>query len=123
MKYTKAILLTVCICSFLSFQTTDSLVGKWELYKLEGSDGVEKEMNGRWMEFLEDGSLKGGNSPETTDRTGKWTYDEATKALWFGSEKNIAGEGTYTINWIDENTINFTVGEGRKVHLKRKTEK
>ncbi len=122
MNYLKVIILTVCISSFLACQTTDSMVGKWELYKLESPDGIDEDMEGRWMEFLEDGTLKGGNSPETTNRTGKWTYDEATKVLWFGSEKNIAGEGTYTVNWIDENNISFTVEKNKKVFLKRKIE-
>jgi len=120
MNYLKVIILTLSISSFLACQTTNPIIGKWEISKLETPDGVDADMEGRWMEFLEDGSLKGGNSPETTNRTGKWTYDIATKVLWFGSEENVAGEGTYTVNWIDENNISFTVQEGRKVFLKRK---
>lgn len=120
MNYLKVIILTLSISSFLACQTKDSMIGKWEISKLETPDGIDADMEGRWMEFLEDGSLKGGNSPEKVDRTGKWTYDKETKSLWFGSEKKIAGEGTYTVNWIDENNISFTVENDKKVFLKRK---
>lgn len=123
MKYIKVVILSVFICSFLSFQTTDSLVGTWELYKMQDADGSEKETSGRWMAFLADGVLEGGNSPGKTDRTGKWTYDEATKQLSIESERKLSGEGTFPIEWIDAKTITLDVGSGRKVFLKKKTEK
>lgn len=120
MKHIKIIILVVTIFSFLSCeQKTNSIVGKWEVYKVENSGEIDDEVTGRWMEFSADGLLEGGNSSNTTNRTGKWTYDKETKSLWFGSEKEIQGEGTYIINWTDENTIDFTVGEKQKVYLKR----
>lgn len=122
MKHIKTLVLAVFVCSFLSFQTTESIVGIWELFKLQDTDGSVKETSGRWMEFQKDGALKGGNSLETTNRTGTWTYDEATKELSFGSKKKLSGEGTYTVNWIDAKTISLTVEKERKIFL-RKMEK
>ena len=71
------------------------------------------------MEFYKDGVLKGGNSLETTDRTGTWTYNEDTKELSFGSEKNLPGEGTYVITWMDAKTISFNAERDMKIFLKR----
>lgn len=119
MKHIKTIILVVTIFSFLSFQTTDSIEGKWELVKMEDGDGTVKEGNGRWMHFMKDGVLEGGNSPGKTNRTGTWTYDSKTKELSFGSEKRHPGEGTYIVHWIDEKNISLPLGEGRKVYLKR----
>ena len=120
MKHIKTIILVVAIFSFLSFQQTkDSLFGKWELFKIETTDGEVKEISGRWMEFYKDGVLKGGNSLETTDRTGTWTYNEDTKELSFGSEKNLPGEGTYVITWMDAKTISFNAERDMKIFLKR----
>lgn len=120
MKHIKTLLLVVTIFSFLSCeQPTNSIVGKWEIYKVENLGEIDTEINGRWMEFSADGLLKGGNSSKTTNRTGKWTYDAETKSLWFGSDNDTAGDGRYTINWTDENTIDLTVDETRKVYMKR----
>ncbi|WP_157547115.1 hypothetical protein [Kordia zhangzhouensis] len=119
MKQFKAILFAVVIFSFLSFQEINSLEGKWELFKMETPEGEVNETNGRWMHFMKDGVLKGGNTLDTTNRTGNWSYDSKTKSLTFGSEKQLSGEGTYTVNWIDAKTISLTLERGRKVYLKR----
>ena len=119
MKHSKALFLLVLIFSFLSFQTNNSVVGKWELFKMEMADGQTSESSGRWMHFQADGKLEGGNSLETTNRTGNWEYDKETKQLTIGSEKKLPGEGTFSINWIDDNTFNLMVGNGRKVYLRR----
>lgn len=88
MKHSKAIFLIAVIFSFLSFQTNDSVVGKWELFKMETADGQISESSGRWMHFKADGILEGGNTLETTNRTGNWEYDKETKQLTISSEKN-----------------------------------
>ena len=119
MKHIKTILLVVTIFSFLSFQKTDSLLGKWEMFKIESSEGEVKEMSGRWMEFMKDGILKGGNSLETSDRTGNWEYNTKTKELTVSSEEKRPGEGTFKVTWIDAKTIYITIDRGRKVYLKR----
>ncbi|EDP95213.1 hypothetical protein U8527_13425 [Kordia algicida OT-1] len=119
MKHIKAILLVVTIFSFLSFQTTDSVEGKWELFKLEDGSGEVREMSGRWMEFIKGGTLKGGNSLETTNRTGNWSYNTETKELTIGSEQNLSGEGTFKVSWIDAKTFSLEVQKGRKVYLRR----
>ncbi|WP_298423081.1 glycoside hydrolase family 43 C-terminal domain-containing protein [uncultured Kordia sp.] len=119
MKHIKALLVIVTIFSFLSFQSNESVVGKWELFKMENSDGEVRETSGRWMDFQADGVLKGGNTFDTTNRTGNWEYNKETKELSISSEKKRPGEGTFKINWIDNKTISLTVGPGRKVYLKR----
>ena len=122
MKSYKVIILAVAIFSFLSFQEVNSIEGKWEIFKMETSEGETKEMSGRWMKFYEDGLLKGGNSLDKTDRVGFWTYDAKTKELTFASEKKLSGEGTYTVHWIDAKTISITLERGRKIYMKRITE-
>ncbi len=119
MKHVKALLLVITIFSFLSFQQTDSVVGKWEMYKMENAEGEVRESSGRWMEFIEGGELKGGNTMETTDRTGNWEYNTETKEITISSEEKRPGEGTFKVSWIDGKTISINVGSGRKVYLKR----
>ena len=119
MKHIKAVILVVTIFSFLSFQTTDSIEGKWELFKMVSGEGEVKETSGRWMQFQKDGVLKGGNSFESTDRTGTWKYNTETNELSFGSVAKHSGEGTYKVTWIDAKTISLALERGRKVYLKR----
>lgn len=119
MKHIKAVILIVTIFSFLSFQTNESIAGKWELFKMEDSNGEVRETSGRWMDFQADGVLKGGNSLDTTNRTGKWEYNKETKEVSISSEEKRPGEGTFVVNWINDKTISLEVGRGRKVYLKR----
>ncbi len=119
MKHIKAAFILVTLFSFLSFQTNESIVGKWELFKLEDADGEVRESSGRWMDFQADGILKGGNSFDTTNRTGNWEDNKETKELTISSEEKRPGEGTFVVSWIDDKTINISVGRGRKVYLKR----
>ncbi|AXG70851.1 hypothetical protein KORDIASMS9_03098 [Kordia sp. SMS9] len=119
MKHVKTLLLVITIFSFLSFQQADSVVGKWEMYKMENAEGEVRASNGRWMEFLEGGELKGGNTMETTDRTGNWEYNTETKELTIGSEEKRPGEGTFKVSWVNEKTMYIDIGQGRKVYLKR----
>ena len=119
MKYMKTILFAVTVFTFLSFQQTDAIVGKWEMYKMESPDGEVREASGRWMEFLEGGELKGGNSLETVDRTGNWEYNERTSELTVTSEEQRDGEGTFKVTWIDDKTIYIVVTRGRKIYMRR----
>jgi hypothetical protein len=119
MKNFKIILLTIVLFSLLSFQESYSLVGKWELFKLEASDGKSRVTSGHWMHFMKNGILKGGDTLESTDREGTWSYDAETKKLTFGSEEKLSGEGTYTIHWVDAKTIYIVVERGRKMHMKK----
>ncbi|MGH1386639.1 hypothetical protein [Kordia sp.] len=119
MKHIKAVLLVVTIFSFLSFQQTDSVLGKWEMFKMESGEGEVREMNGNWMEFIEDGVLKGGNSLNTTDRTGNWEYNTETKELTISSEEKRPGEGTFKVTWVDANTMYINIDRGRKVYMRR----
>ncbi|MEM6685032.1 MAG: hypothetical protein AAF617_04470 [Bacteroidota bacterium] len=86
---------------------------------MESPDGEVRETSGRWMEFNKGGELKGGNTLETTDRTGNWEYNTKTKELTVGSEEKRPGEGTFKVTWIDEQTIYITVDRGRKIYMKR----
>ena len=120
MKYIKTVLLAVTIFSFLSFQKTDSLVGKWEMFKMESPEGEVREMDGgKWMEFMKDGVLKGGNSLETTDREGNWEYNAKTDEVTISSPKKRPGEGTFKVSWVDVKTIYVTIDKGRKIYMKR----
>ncbi|MFK7748754.1 MAG: hypothetical protein AB8B65_10205 [Kordia sp.] len=119
MKHIKAVLLVVTIFSFLSFQTSDSVVGKWEMYKMESGDGEAREMSGRWMEFMEDGALKGGNTFATTDRTGNWEYNAKTKELTISSEEKRPGEGTFKVTWVDAKTLYINIDDVTKVYMRR----
>ncbi|MEM6721978.1 MAG: hypothetical protein AAF611_21805 [Bacteroidota bacterium] len=119
MKHVKALLLVVTIFSFLSFTQTDSIIGKWELYKMETLEGDIRESSGRWMEFFEEGVLKGGNSLDTTDREGNWEYNTKTNELTVSSERKMPGEGTFKVTWIDSDHIYIVVNRGRKVYMRR----
>jgi len=119
MKPVKTILLAIIIFGFLSFQQTESIIGKWELYKMESAEGEVRESSGRWMEFYKDGILKGGNSFETTDREGNWEYNAKTMELTVSSEEKRLGEGTFKVTWIDADSMYITVDRGRKVYLRR----
>ncbi|WP_420573009.1 lipocalin-like domain-containing protein [Kordia sp.] len=123
MKHIKAIVLVVTIFSFLSFQKADSVEGKWELIKMETADGEVRESTGRWMGFLADGELQGGNTPGTINRTGTWSYNEETQELTIGSDKNLSGEGTFKVDWIDKDNMKLLIQQGRKVYLTRIKEK
>jgi len=119
MKPVKAILLVVTIFSFLSFKQTDSIVGKWEMFKVESAEGEVREMSGNWMEFLEGGILKGGNSLDVSTRSGNWEYNSKTSELTISSEENRPGEGTFKVTWINAKTIYITVDRGNKVHMRK----
>lgn len=119
MKNVKIALVLSVIFSFLSFQTNESIVGKWELFKMQSSEGEVLDTSGRWMEFQADGVVKGGNTLDTTNRTGNWEYNKETKELSITSPEKRPGEGTFTINWIDDKTFSLSIGQGRKVYMKR----
>jgi hypothetical protein len=118
MKHFKIVLFATVIFSFLSFQQSESITGKWELFKMEAGEEV-RETSGYWMHFMKDGVLKGGDTLDKTERTGNWTYDTETQELTFSSEKKLSGEGTYKINWIDADTMYMVIDRGRKMYFKR----
>ncbi|WP_298517845.1 hypothetical protein [uncultured Kordia sp.] len=119
MKPIKTVFLVVIIFSFLSFQKTDSLLGKWEMFKMESAEGEIFEAGGNWMEFMKDGVLKGGKSLATTDRQGNWEYNTKTKEVTISSPEKRPGEGTFKVTWIDAKTIYITIDRGRKVYMRR----
>ncbi|WP_046756056.1 hypothetical protein [Kordia jejudonensis] len=119
MKNIKIVFVLAAIFSFLSFQTNESLVGKWELFKMQSGEGEVRDTSGRWMDFQKDGVLIGGNTLDTTNRTGNWEYNTETKEVSISSEEKRPGEGTFVVNWIDGKTISLDIGSGRKVYLKR----
>ncbi|PTX59848.1 hypothetical protein C8N46_108161 [Kordia periserrulae] len=119
MKHLKTLLFAVLIFSFLSFQKTADIIGKWEMFKMESAEGDVRESSGNWMEFVKGGLLKGGNSLETTDRTGEWQFNEATSEVTISSEEKRSGEGTFKVTWMDDTTIYITVDRGNKVYLRR----
>ena len=119
MKHIKAVILVVTIFSFLSFQEVGSIMGKWEMFKMESGQGEVREMSGNWMQFLEDGVLKGGRSLEVSDKTGNWEYNTKTKELTISSKEKRPGEGTFKVTWIDAKTIYINIDTERKVYMRK----
>ena len=119
MKHLKTFLVALCIFSFLSLQQSNSIAGKWEVYKIETENSDVEQSNGKWLHFMNDGILKGGNASNVVDRIGNWSFNAQTNEVTISSKKKISDEGTFKITWVSTKSIYINAEDGKKIHLRR----
>lgn len=118
----KALLLVLSLFICLSFSSRiDKLLGKWYIEKIV-FEGREDKERAKFLEFLKDGTLKGGVKGEEASRTGEWNYNEKNRILTLMSNPKRHDDGEYEVLKLTDDILILGVLKDNKtvkVHLKK----
>ena len=118
----KALFLVLSVSICLSFTSgIDKLLGKWYVEKVVFEGKTDKEGT-KFLEFLEDGMLKGGRKGEAASKLGKWRYNKKDRILTLISESKKRDDGDYKVLKLTSNVLIMKAVEddkAMKVYLKK----
>ncbi|RNC87769.1 MAG: hypothetical protein ED556_00855 [Winogradskyella sp.] len=116
------IFLVFAVSSFIFYVSTDKLIGKWNVEKIVTEDETITE-GIKFIELLEDGSMRGGQIGKEATKFGEWAYDEARKILTFDSKKEggRGGDGDYLVLELTDDSLVIEKDEV-KVYLTKEKE-
>ena len=102
MKSIKFFLFIFLSIIFISCVKNEKIEGKWFVEKFKKPNGEIKKSSKKWVEFLENGTLKGGKIGESEIKKGTWKFDSINKTLNIESEKKYDDSGVYKLEEINE---------------------
>ena len=103
---------------FISCVKNERIEGKWFVQKFEKPNGEIKKSSEKWIEFLENGTLKGGKIGESEIKKGIWKFDLINKTLNIESEKEYADSGIYKLEKINEKSM-ILVNDSLKIFFRK----
>ena len=105
MKSIKIYLFIFLTIIFISCVKNERIEGKWFVEKFEKPNGEIKKSSEKWIDFLENGTLKGGKIGESEIKKGIWKFDSINKTLNIESEKEYGDSGVYKLEEINKKNM------------------
>ena len=96
----------------------ERIEGKWFVQKFEKPNGEIKKSSEKWIEFLKNGTLKGGKIGESEIKKGIWKFDSINKTLNIESEKEYTDSGVYKLIEVNEKSM-ILVKDSLKIFFRR----
>lgn len=106
---------------FISCVKNEKIEGKWFVDKFEKPNGEIKKSSEKWIEFFENGTLKGGKIGESEIKRGIWKFNSTNKTLNIESEKEYADSGIYKLEKINEENM-ILVKDSLRIFFRKKNE-
>ncbi len=104
----------------LSFQKPVTIEGKWFVSKFENIDRQTTESSEKWIELLNDGTLRGGKKGQEKIKTGFWKYDSKKRLLTLESGKKYGDEGTYMVKELTEEKMTLLKDDSKIFFVRKK---
>ena len=108
MKHLKHIILILIIGIFFSFHQNENIVGKWKIDKYEINNVKLEKVTNKWIKFINNGKLEGGDLTNQIRKTGTWKIDDKNKKIIILSEEASKDDGEYTFEFLNSNNLILT---------------
>lgn len=105
MKNFKHIMIILSIGLFYSFHQNENIIGKWKVDKLEIKNVISEETTSKWVKFIIDGKMEGGNVLNQIRTTGTWKIDDKRKKIIISSENKSKDDGEYFFEFLNTNDL------------------